>query len=258
MINNEERKLKLLAAIRIPGVPLLASYLTRSGISPNLQQYYRRSGWLERIGRGAYIWPGDVLDWQGILYALQSQINMPVHIGARTALALQGYAQFLRGEGERVFIFSSQTRILPAWTEDAAGRTKFCLCHTSFLMDDRAGITDIPHKTISIRCSSPERAILETLHLAPQTISYSEAYQLTENLDTLRPQLLQELLSGCNSIRVKRTFLLFADRAGHSWAQRLDRDKISLGKGVRSLGKNGVYLERYGLVIPQELNRLWQ
>ena len=90
MINNEERKLKSLAAIRVPGVPLLSSYLTRSGISPNLQQYYRRSGWLERIGRGAYIWPGDVLDWQGILCALQSQINMPVHAGARTALALQG------------------------------------------------------------------------------------------------------------------------------------------------------------------------
>lgn len=244
--------------MRIPGVPLLASFLTRSGISPNLQQYYRQSGWLERIGRGAYLWPGDDLDWQGILHALQSQIDMPVHVGARTALALQGYAQFLRSEGGRAFIFSSRTRTLPSWTTNAVGDAKLCLCHTSFLRNDRAGMTDIPHKTFSIRCSTPERAMLETLHLAPQTISYNEAYQLTENLDTLRPQLLQKLLEDCNSIRVKRTFLLFADRAGHSWAQRLDRDKICLGKGVRSLGKDGTYIEKYELVIPQELHRLWQ
>ncbi len=117
---------------------------------------------------------------------------------------------------------------------------------------------ETPHRTFSIHCSCPERAILETLYLAPRMISYNEAYQLTENLDTLRPQLLQELLAGCDSIRIKRTFLLFADRAGHSWGQRLDRDKICLGKGVRSLGKNGVYIEKYKLVIPRELYRLWQ
>jgi hypothetical protein len=57
---------------------------------------------------------------------------------------------------------------------------------------------------------------------------------------------------------VKRTFLLFADRAGHPWARRLGRDKLNLGEGIRSLAKNGVYVEEYKLVIPQELRSLWQ
>ncbi len=258
MTNNAEQKLKLLTAMRVPGVPLLAPHLVSSGISPNLQQYYRRSRWLERIGRGAYIWPGDEPDWQGILHALQTQSDMSVHVGARTALALQGYAQFLRGEREDVLLFSSRTRKLPMWAVHIPSGAKLRLCHTSFLGDDRIGLTDISHKTFSFRCSSPERAILETLYLTPRSVSYSEAYQLTENLDTLRPQLLQELLACCDSIRIKRVFLLFADRAGHSWARRLDWEKIPLGEGVRSLGKDGVYIEKYKLVIPQELNKLWQ
>lgn len=256
MAINEQQKLKQLTTIKIPGVPLLSPYLTKMGISANLQQYYQRSGWLERIGRGAYIWPGDELDWQGILHALQTQLDMPVHAGARTALALHGYTQFLRGEAEDVFIFSSKTRSLPAWVTGTADQSNLRVCYTSFLCDDNTGITDIPHKTFSVRCSSPERAILETLYLAPRVISYSEAYQLTENLDTLRPNLLQELLIACDSIRIKRVFLLFADKTGHPWAQRLDWSKINLGEGVRSLGKNGVYVEKYKLVIPQEIKEL--
>lgn len=256
MTTNKRQKLKLLTTIRVPGVPLLSPYLTKIGISASLQQYYQRSGWLDRIGRGAYIWPGDELDWQGVLYALQAQLNMPIHAGARTALALLGYAHFLRRETENIFIFSSKTRRLPTWTKAAEGGQDLRICYTSFLNDDSTGMTDIPHKTFSIRCSSPERAILETLYLAPRVMSYSEAYQLTENLDTLRPNILQELLASCGSIRVKRVFLLFADKAAHSWAQRLNWDGINLGEGVRSLGKTGVYVDKYKLVIPREIKEL--
>jgi hypothetical protein len=258
MTNTIEQKLKLLTRMRIPGTPLLSAYLAKSGISRNLQQYYARSGWLENVGHGAYIWPGDELDWQGVIHSLQAQLDMPVHVGARTALALAGYAHFLRAAGEDdIFLFSSRKRDLPMWISRTPCCKNFKLSYTSFLPGDALGLSDIPHKTFTLRVSCPERAMLETLYLTPKKVGYIEAYHLMENLTTLRPRILNELLSICGSVKVKRVFSLFADKAGHSWARYLDKN-IGLGAGIRSLARNGVYIEDYHLIVPRELSNLWE
>jgi hypothetical protein len=85
-----------------------------------------------------------------------------------------------------------------------------------------------------------------------------EAFQMTENLTTLRPRVLQNLLEHCNSVRVKRLFMLFARESGHSWAKRLDSARIDLGEGIRSLSHKGVYIPEYRVVVPRELVDLWR
>ena len=52
--------------------------------------------------------------------------------------------------------------------------------------------------------SAPERAILECLLLAPERMDLVETYGLFENLRTLRPQVMQLLLEGCSSVKVRR------------------------------------------------------
>jgi len=74
-----------------------------------------------------------------------------------------------------------------------------------------------------------------------------------EMLTGLRPDLLQKLLEECKSIKVNRLFLYMAEKAGHSWLDDLDLSKIDLGKGKRSIVKNGVLNSKYQITIPRDL-----
>src|SRR5690606_4258724 len=78
------------------------------------QKHYRRSGWLESVGTGALKRPGESVTWQGGLYALQAQAGQPIHAGAMTALALQGFAHYARLNPE-VTLFSPRGVKLAAW-----------------------------------------------------------------------------------------------------------------------------------------------
>jgi hypothetical protein len=110
--------------------------------------------------------------------------------------------------------------------------------------------------SISLQISSPERAILECLHLTPINFDLVECYQVFEGLSNLRPKLLQELLEICTSIKVKRLFLFMADKAKHQWLPFVDQTKIELGKGDRILVKGGVYISKHRISIPKDLAAL--
>jgi hypothetical protein len=113
----------------------------------------------------------------------------------------------------------------------------------------------VDHQTgaFSIKISAPERAFLESLHLAPGWVDLVECYQIMEGLTTLRPKVLQPLLEQCGSVKVKRLFLYMAQKAGHEWFRRLDVKKLNLGAGARTVTKGGVYVSSYGLTLPREL-----
>jgi hypothetical protein len=258
MANIPEQKIKLLTRLHKEGVPLLSPYLEKAGISRSLQQYYHRNGWLERIGQGAYIWPGDTLDWRGVVQSLQTQLGHPIHVGASTALSMAGYAQYLRISNEEVCLFSNRKRSLPGWVSKQPCSQNLALYRTGFIDDETAGILEIHDRTFSLFVSSPERSILETIYLVPKRLGFVEAFQLMENLATLRPNALQKLLEHCNSVRVKRLFMMFAHESGHPWAKRLDSALIDLGEGIRSLSPNGVYIPEYRVVVPRELVDLWR
>lgn len=66
---------------------------------------------------------------------------------------------------------------------------------------------------------------------------------------------MQRLLEDCSSIKVKRLFLYLAEKAGHSWFDYMKLDNVDLGKGKRSLVKNGVLVNKYEITVPQELER---
>jgi hypothetical protein len=118
---------------------------------------------------------------------------------------------------------------------------------------DNVGITTIKQNGFEILLSSPERAFLECLNLAPKYYNLIDLYYIMEQLTTLRPELLQILLEQNVTVKVKRLFLYMAERAKHTWFEMLDVSKISLGSGKREIVKNGVYNSKYQIVIPQEL-----
>ena len=77
---------------------------------------YVQTGWLERLGKGAFKIAGDKVEWTGGLYAIQRQLGMAVHVGGKTALEMQGYAHFLPlGKGYLVYVFGAPGQKLPSW-----------------------------------------------------------------------------------------------------------------------------------------------
>lgn len=235
-----------------PGTVSLAKWLENFGISRELQKVYRKGGWLEKVGPGAIKRTGDPVSWQGGLYALQQQARLPVHAGALTALSIQGLAHYFRMTDETVFLFSPRKMILPRWFKEHSWGYPVQHVKTAFLPLG-VGLTPHEEKTFSITISTPERAMMECLYLAPAKLDVIECYHLMEGLSNLRPKVIDQLLTQCESVKVKRLFLFMADKAQHQWLRFVDRKKIDLGTGDRSIVKGGVYNSDFRISIPKEL-----
>jgi hypothetical protein len=54
-------------------------------------------------------------------------------------------------------------------------------------------------------------------------------------------------------VKVTRLFMYLAEKAGHTWVQYLDLKKVDFGSGKRSVVRNGVYVPKYQLTVPKEL-----
>ena len=234
------------------GAVFASSWLTSQGYSPELQKRYKNSNWLVSIGTGAVKRSGDEVRIDGGLYALQQQLKLSVHIGGPSALSRLGRSQYLELDTNQIHIFGSAEENLPKWFKEY--EWGFLVnYHASNFLPPNLGMTELNSGNLSLMVSSPIRAILECLYLAPSEISYIECYELLEGMSNVRPTTVQQLLETCTSVKVKRMFLFLAEKAGHSWVKHLVKEKINLGTGKRSLVKAGVYVSAYQITVPKEL-----
>ncbi len=259
MNNHNRNKLKKILQEHLPGTICLASWLEARGISRNLQTCYRRSGWLESVGPGAFKRPGEQVTLEGALYAIQEQAGLPVHLGGQTALSRQGLSQYIRMSRETAYLYSPLGVKLPAWFKRYDWKVQLEHIRTNFI-PDASGLGQQSRATsslltphFSLKLSAPERAIMECLYLAPNRQDLVEIFQIMEGLTNLRPKIVQRLLETCRSVKVKRLFLYMADKAGHKWLQFVDRQHINLGRGNRCITPNGVYVAEHCISIPKTL-----
>ena len=255
MTTQNETKLKTLFNNIQPGTVVLAPWLEKLGISRNLQKHYIRSGWLETLGRGAYKKPADKVTWLGGVYSLQKQADLSVHVGAITALSLHGLSHYVRMDSEIIWLFSPYRESLPKWFKDNPWESTVYHQQTSFLPEN-TGIIEREVMKLPLKISSPERAMLECLYLAPRKFDLFESLQLMDGLLNLRPKTVQELLENCNSVKVKRLFLYLAEKANQQWLSFVDTSSIDLGSGNRRIAEKGVYNSKYKITIPKELAEL--
>lgn len=246
-------KIKKLVQDYPKGLVLLSSWLVANGYSYELQQSYRKNGWLRLIGKGAMLKLDDPYSLAGALSTLQTQANINIHYGGRSALELQGKSHYLQIASSIATLYAPGQTKLPAWFITNKWDVDYELFKTTLFHNDHVGLVDYQETLITMKISTPGRAIMECLSLCPNKFSLTEAYELMEGLTGLRPKHIQELLENCKSIKVKRLFLYFAERAGHSWLKYIDLTKIDLGSGSRSLTSNGTLTTKYNLVLPKEL-----
>lgn len=255
MTRFERNKLNDLMTQIPPGIVLTSTWLKQHGVSCKLAWWYVQSHWLERVGNEAYKKYGDKVSWVGALSALQNQLHLPLHVGAKTALELLGQAHFIPMQGiKRVALFKSSNAKVPLWFRNPQTWDAECTIYQASLFhedDSLPGVISKPIDGINIYLSSPERAALEILYLVPNKQSFEEAFKLIETLSQLRPNLVQSLLEKCKSIKVKRLFLYLADKFQHPWLPKVDLSKVSLGHGNRVIGEGGNCDPKYQLSLPK-------
>lgn len=229
-----------------------AEWLDSIGIYKQLRKKYIDSHWIEPFGHGAFKRAGDSISWAGALNAIQNQDKRPIHIGGKTALELQGYGHFVPLRETRLTLFSNKPLKLPKWFSSEQLEITINYHSSSFLKTD-IGIEYKKIKGFDLQISSIERAIFEILFLVPYSQSLQESKYLMENLLTLRPQIIQELLENCKSFKVKRLFLLIAEYEKLPCLEFIDLKNIQLGIGNRSLIKGGHLNKKYKITIPKDL-----
>jgi len=252
MFTENRTKINQLLSKIPPSVVLQSSWLINQGYSLDLQKYYRKSGWLKSLGNGAMYRGNSQPGYEGGVYALQRQSALSVHPGGRTALSLLGKAHYIEVYNSQIWLFGSEKEKLPTWFRKHKWVHIVHYKASSFLPKE-LGLIEFSLAGFSIQVSSPARAIMECLYLAPEKFDILECFELMENLNDLRPTLVQELLETCTSIKVKRLFLFMAEKHNHSWFKHVNLSKVDIGKGKRSLVKEGVYISKYQITVPKML-----
>jgi len=235
-----------------PNTLVTNEWLEEKGVSRQLAGSYVKSGWLEKVNTGVYKRPNDEISWPGLLFTLQDLNKLPVHIGGRTALELQGYGHYIRKSSQQKVVLWKEPDVrLPAWFKKHEGNVSFEVRSAQLFGDNDEGLSQREIAGLLLYTSSSERAVLEYLYDIPKHEGFDEAHYIMEGLATLRPSVLQSLLERCRSIKVKRLFLYLAEIYNHSWFNRLNESTIGLGSGKREIIKGGRLDKNYQIVVPK-------
>ena len=205
---------------------------------------YRQANWLAPLGTGAFCESGTTPSLDAAIVALFEQLGLPAHIGGKSALLRRGIIQHVPLGGHTLELYLKRGVRIPKWFGDTfAGQFTR---NASFLFPDATGVERDTH---GVSLSSPERAFVEMAAEVPRKAPLGELYQLMEFADTLRPNLVTDLLSKCESIKAKRIFMFLADDLGLWWSKKLDRSRIDLGSGCRVIESGGTFQSKYNIVV---------
>lgn len=237
--------------------------------SNSLVARYVGSGWLVSPARGVYMRTGGRLQWDGVVRSLQVGEGMPLHVGGRFALALQGHEHYLRlGDAGTITLYGPVPP--PGWVGKLSmeqhfeyqGKGPFDLSAVSFTAEvSETALSEVGlalHSAApgvdALVCSTPERAMLELCDGVSDAVGVYEADALMQAMTTLRPQRVGLLLRHCRSIKAKRLFRALADRHRHSWLAHVPLDGVDLGRGKRALVPGGRLHPTYQITLPGDLD----
>lgn len=84
---------------KIPyGVVVTTAWLASHDVTTDQARKLAGSGWLKRVGHGAYCQAWEPLTWESAVFALQASDDTempPLWPGGQTALALHGFSHYL-------------------------------------------------------------------------------------------------------------------------------------------------------------------
>ena len=228
-----------------------SDWLRKNGYSDQLIRKYRQSGWLATLDKGVMYRTGDSLSAFAALSCYNKQLSKKVRVAAHSALELFGFNHYVP-MGKPLLMVAYPNSTIPKWMSNEN--------FDKIIKPFSTGMIDIPQTGtvqidgVDVLVSSPEQAFMECLLLAPEQYNYMDLYYIMEQLTSLRAEVVQTLLESIKNQRVKRMFLYMAEKAGHYWFDMLDMDKINISMSKLQLVTNGIYIKKYKITIPKELN----
>ncbi len=161
MATTKENKLRTLYTNLQPGAPFTSEDLAALGISADLAVHYVRSGWLNRLARGVYSRPGEILSLHASLLALERKVEA-LHVGGKTALDWYGVRHYV-SQQETVHLYGWQATHLPDWFTSRFPSEY----HRKRLFHEEPGallhVASLEGRPGAPQVSEPERAVLELL-----------------------------------------------------------------------------------------------
>ena len=213
------------------GTPLSTPMLRAGGLGAKQTARLAEVGWLQRLGRGTYLLPGDRLDRDAALAYLAESVP-GLHVGGKTALAWRGVLHNLAFQ-ERLNLWGDKSAKLPAWFTTAFPAHY----QATRLFDDglpaSSGLAALPAGRTDVVVSTPERALLELLSDVGKSQGLEEATHLVEGARTLRLNVLEELLAHLTRIKVARLAHALADELALPWKDLARQHSERLGGGRR-------------------------
>jgi len=221
------------------GVPFDTNRLARLGVSVSLAHEYVKAGWLEKLGRGVFMFAGDELRRNETVSFLEPRIP-GLHVAAKTALAWHGYRHNVAIK-ETMILWGDRRAILPGWFH---GRFPARYSSPRLFEDDQsaaAGIAPLPDFPKGPQVSGPERALLEMLSEVGVQQEVDEARAIMEGVRQLRTRQLGLLLSHCRMVKAVRLCVVWARELDLPWAghaRQAASGRMGSGRWITRL-KNG-------------------
>lgn len=228
-----------------------SSWLRANGYSDQLVKQYRTSGWLTMLSKGVMYRAGSKITAWGALACYNEQLGKTFHVAAHSALELLGFNHYVPMGKPTLMVYHKKEERVPLWMSEIEFDSEIKPFTTHIFTKQCTYLHD--KKEFPLLTSSAEQAFLECLLLVPQQYNLMDLYYIMEQLTTLRADVVQSLLEGCTSNKVKRLFLYMAEKANHYWYEDLDVTRIDLGTGKYQLTAGGIYLPKYKITIPEEL-----
>lgn len=194
--------------------PFTGCQLTRQGVSAREAAKLVQRGSIEAIGRAVYARDPSRLELAPCVAYLARKFP-GLHLGGATALGFHGAIP----DGivaERLQLWSADVVRMPQWFVDRFAAPLRTYGTIPAGLPEAAGI--VIDKASGAPVSVPERALLEMLANVGVSQPIEEAAQIVRLLDSLRIDVLTELIGGCRNRKVLRLAHGLGSEAGLEWS----------------------------------------
>ena len=198
------------------GTPLDSKRLGNLGISRALAHEYVKTGWLEKLGRGVFMFAGDQLARDACLKFLETRIQ-GLHVAARSALAFHGFRQNIAFQ-DTLILWGEHRAILPQWFTDLYPARYSCPPLFDEDLSSGYGLASLPEAPGGPMVSVPERALLEMLSEVGVHQELDEARAIMESVRQIRVRQLKVLLTHCRMVKAVRLCVGLATELELPWA----------------------------------------
>ena len=229
------------------GQPFSAATARLHGCSSALMSYHEKLGTVARLGRGAFMFSNDRLDFCHSVALLQ-EIDPTTHLGGESAIKWHQKQQ-LKSIPEPLVIYTQSRRRFPEWFTDSfhvehIQRNPFVPTSTAL----RTAVAQLGTASSRMNVALNELAFIQVVSDVGVRLSLQRAGDILAPVKTIDLQTLVDLLEQTRSVKVQLLVPQISEMLDLPWSGDLRRrwKPRSAGRRWTRKCKDGTYLNIKG------------